>query len=160
MFSDKKTDFVYSVVVYKSFKADTSKAESINLLKNMSFQIYFRLFNIDSSGQLVVIVDPEVIVRDRYSVLIVATDNGLPTQRESSILIEVNFPGLNHTVTPIPPTSGGTDSTDRTTTEASVAAATVLQDDNMLTIILGAVAGLLLVVIIILVVYIIWRYLN
>ena len=115
----------------------------------------FRLFSLNDVGQLSIIAEPNVLTRDQYPVLIAAIDDGEPVPRETTRLIEINFPRINPTGVPVTLSSTG-DPNDRTT-EAIVAAATFLPEDNMLTIILGAVAGMLLVIITILVVYIIWR---
>lgn len=98
--------------------------------------------------------EPAALTKDRYAVLVAAIDDGDPTPRETTSLIEVNFPARNPN-TQYPPTSGS--GSNPTTTETVAAAASVMKDDNMLMIVLGAVAGLLLVIVIVLIVYIIWR---
>ncbi|XP_052216710.1 cadherin EGF LAG seven-pass G-type receptor 1-like isoform X2 [Dreissena polymorpha] len=100
--------------------------------------------------------EPVLLTRDKYSLLLCVIDSGQPP-RESSVIIEVNFPPIVGPVTPLPGTTLGSTGSTRSTTEPVAAASVLVEKDNMLAIILGAVAGILLVIILILIAFIIWR---
>ncbi|XP_067669230.1 protocadherin gamma-A4-like isoform X2 [Haliotis asinina] len=109
-----------------------------NSVLSFSLASHTSLFAINSKGELRISADKDNLTENEYDVVVIVTDNGVPS-RQSSAVVKVKFPPQSPTIGNVTMREGGSD---------------------VVSICLGVVAAILLIVVIILTVYIVRRRLQ